>query len=472
MSKGSKSKDRSKKTTVSPPADDSQGSVHPAPAVAAELSGFVDWVLRLDRRQFQWGMAVVLCLCFAVRLYRVSVPETMMFDEVYWGYTAQEIVNHNPVIYDPYAKPPPGLAYEWTHPPLGKLIIALGVEAFGPGTFGLRISSVIFGTISVLLAALISLELFSSYAAALLTAYFLTIETSGFALSRISMVDEHVLCFLLAAFLEYLAWRKRPERVAHLLGAGLGLGLATSTKWNSAFLFLVLGFDAMLLWGRSKLPDRNWVVWFLVAFGIVPPALYLLSYGHFFALGNSLEQFRLLQQQMWIYHSHLKATHTSASETWQWILNLKPVWFHTSIAPDGSSVEVFAIGNHVLLYTGLWAFLWCCKDLFKRTDELLALACFTYLTLWFPWTFSPRLKFFYHYLPAISLLMILCGYVLVLRLERWAASDRIRSRPRAIENCLLFGTLWAATLYPFIAAVPVSPSLDRFFRSTAGVFIF
>lgn len=448
----------------------------PLPPEAAlptpELPRLIRFLLNLSQTQFCLVLGVILVGCFALRISRLTTPESMMFDEIYWGFTAQEIVNGNPSIYDPYAKPPAGLAYEWTHPPLGKLLIALGVKAFGPGSFGLRISSVIFGTAAVWLASLIALELFGSYAMAIVTAYLLSIETTGLALSRISMVDVHGLFFMLAGFLEYIRWRREPQKLLHLLTAGFGLGLAAAVKWNSAFLFLILGLDAVLQWGRGRLPDRNWLLWFAATFGVIPVSVYVLSYAHFFHLGNSFEQLRELQQQMWYYHTTLKATHSSSSETWQWILNLKPVWFHTALLPDGRQEEVFAIGNHIILYLGLAAFLWCCRRLTKQWNELLALLCVTYLVLWFPWTFSPRLKFFYHYLPGISFLCIIASFMLVQQLKDWVAKSATGRRPKGIETWLVLATVCTVVLYPFVAAAPVSQSVDGFFRRTAGVFLF
>ena len=72
-----------------------------------------------------------------------TVPEepswynSMYFDEIYHGRTAYEHL-HN--IYP----------YEITHPPLGKLLIALGVELFGMTPFGYRSMGTLFGVLMLL----------------------------------------------------------------------------------------------------------------------------------------------------------------------------------------------------------------------------------------------------------------------------------------------------------------------------------
>lgn len=54
------------------------------------------------------------------------------FDEIYHARTAYEIAH--------------GMSnYEWTHPPLGKVFISLGVRMFGMNPFGWRIIGVLFG---------------------------------------------------------------------------------------------------------------------------------------------------------------------------------------------------------------------------------------------------------------------------------------------------------------------------------------
>ena len=67
-----------------------------------------------------------------------TVPEApsyfngMIFDEIYHARTAYENIHNLSV-------------YEWTHPPLGKLIIALGILIFGMKPFGWRIMGALFG---------------------------------------------------------------------------------------------------------------------------------------------------------------------------------------------------------------------------------------------------------------------------------------------------------------------------------------
>src|SRR5437016_299889 len=80
----------------------------PAPVVVRPQWSSQDWVI----------LAVIVLATFLLHVWRLQIPNEQIFDEVYHARTAQEYLN--------------GLEpYEWTHPPLGKLLIAIGVWAFG-----------------------------------------------------------------------------------------------------------------------------------------------------------------------------------------------------------------------------------------------------------------------------------------------------------------------------------------------------
>jgi hypothetical protein len=51
-------------------------------------------------------LAVILAEAAGVRFCRLEVPDGYYFDEVYYGYTARQMLAHNRDIYDPNAKAP------------------------------------------------------------------------------------------------------------------------------------------------------------------------------------------------------------------------------------------------------------------------------------------------------------------------------------------------------------------------------
>src|SRR3989304_7304184 len=69
-------------------------------------------------------LILILLLAAILRLYRLDFPNKYVFDEVYHAFTAKEFLAGRKVAWEWWTTPPPGVAYEWTHPPLAKEIMA------------------------------------------------------------------------------------------------------------------------------------------------------------------------------------------------------------------------------------------------------------------------------------------------------------------------------------------------------------
>ena len=402
-------------------------------------------------------LLAILALCAVIRLYRLGAPEGYHYDERYHAFTAARMAEGDRRVYDPWAKPPADVSYEWTHPPLGKLAMAAGVLALGDTEHGWRISSVIFGVGVVALAAWLALLLFGP-AESLLTAWLLTFEGLVFVQSRIAMIDIHLTFFVLLSLFFYARWHARPESPRDLLLAGLGAGLALATKWSAVYLFVILAVDLARAWIRRGLaPGRNWIAWLALAFVVIPAAVYLGSYAQFFALGYTSSDFVRLQEQMLGYHMRLEATHAYAAGPLEWILDLRPTWFYVSYRPD-EIANVYNLGNHVVFYGGLWGAVWCARRLVRHGGWGLSIVLLAYLLLWVPWLLSPRISFFYHYTPAVPFLCILlavalCGH------NRDATSGRVLHASHAATNVAAAAAVWFVVFYPFLAAVYVPKPL-------------
>ena len=77
-----------------------------------------------------------------------------IFDEIYYARSAQEYIHHLP-------------QFEWTHPPLSKLILTLGALVYRVDPIGARLASALFGTLTVPLLYAFAKRLFSSTPAAI-----------------------------------------------------------------------------------------------------------------------------------------------------------------------------------------------------------------------------------------------------------------------------------------------------------------
>src|SRR3990167_6791342 len=93
---------------------------------------------------------LILIIGFVVRIWRLGIPASYIFDEVYHVPSLRAFSQNNPAAFDVYAQAPePNTAYDWLHPPLAKLIQAGSVLVLGDNSFGWRFPSAVFGMLAI-----------------------------------------------------------------------------------------------------------------------------------------------------------------------------------------------------------------------------------------------------------------------------------------------------------------------------------
>lgn len=364
-------------------------------------------------RRRETRLVPIVCLLFfalslGLYLVRLGHPPRYMYDEAYHAYTAQELVKGNRSAYwyeDGNVMVVNGqeLHTTWTHPPLSRDIIQIGIHLFGDNTFGWRVMSAVFGAIGVVALFLLANLLFN-FRIALFAAGLLLFDCLWFVQSRIAMLDIFLATFLLLAYLAFAAYLLREKgRHGFLVLTGLALGLALATKWSAIYSCVFLA--GWVLWREGSLARREKSVLSSFAFTVLafvcPAILYTSSYAQFFAMGYNWSQWCQLQVHMWGYHTGLKEGHEWASSWWTWPLILKPVWYHAG-ATAIQIEQVFAMGNPALW----WLFVpvvgwvgWRWKG--NRFDSRHGLLLLGFFGNWLPWALSPRVAFIYHFLPSV-----------------------------------------------------------------------
>jgi dolichyl-phosphate-mannose-protein mannosyltransferase len=169
-------------------------------------------------------IAAVTTIGAGLRFYHLSDPQGFVFDEVYYAKDGCFDAGF------PFAKCQLDSPNEQTftvHPPLGRWIIAGGISLFSKPSdfgcgfsnqmptchpFGFRVASALFGTISVLLVAILALRLFGSALWAGVAGLLLATENLNFVQSRVAMLDIFVTTFVLAGFLFLVLDRQWIER--------------------------------------------------------------------------------------------------------------------------------------------------------------------------------------------------------------------------------------------------------------------
>ncbi len=402
-------------------------------------------------------IAFLTIFSLAIRLYRISEPNHYYFDEVYHAVTAEAFAKNNPAPYDPFSPAPkPGTAYDWLHPPLAKLIQAASIKIIGDVPFAWRFPSLVVGTAIIPATFLLAYILFGPIAA-MFAATTIAFENLTFVMSRITMNDVFVTFFVVCSFIFTAIYFKNPK-LKYLLFTSIFLGLSVASKWTglyaigAVFLFLLLGNI------KEKRIDSRLILIFLI-----PAFIYLASYGQFWIQGHSIQQFIDLHKQIWWYQNKRDLKHSYATTPifcvpqgldgprtfCPWILDARGVYF--SYEQYGQKAGfIYAIGNPLVLWIGIIGISYIIGKYIEERENKYLLVLSGYFVFWFPWIFTPRILFFYHYLPSIPFLAVGMGYCL----------GQIYKTKLMVVSLFIIGLFILAFFYfyPITSGLPIDPA--------------
>lgn len=411
----------------------------------------IDW--RKIKRLATKNKIIILLLIFSllVRFWQLGWPTRFYFDEVYHAFTATEMAKGNVAAWEWWNTPPKGMAYEWTHPPLAKLFMTVGVLIFGEAAFAWRFFGALFGIGCVFLVYLLGKKLFNQKVA-LFASFLFAFDGLPLVMSRIGMNDIYLLFFTLLTL-----WLFLRENYSI---AGLTFGLALSSKWTAVYLLPVLGVWWLLKFFQQKKNKRfEWLKQFIIHDSLflilLPIGIYFLSYLPFFTSGHSLNQWWELQHQMWWYHTRLTATHTYQSSALSWPILARPVWFFVDYQQKAIA-NIYAMGNPLIWWGGLVSLPFVIWQTLKKRDWQLGLVIFAYLAFFIPWVLSPRIMFIYHYLPSIPFLCLFLGWTLE---KFW----KKKQSQLLITSYLLLITITSLFFYPHWIGIHVPKWLDNLY---------
>src|SRR5580692_8869994 len=201
------------------------------------------------------AMASLLALAaLAILLPGLGRPKAMFFDEGYFVPEARALLQGVP---NPEPHAPP-----LAKPPLGKLILAIGMKAAGDNSFGWRIAGGICGALTVSAVYLWALLLLQDTSLAFLAAGLALFNNFLFVMSRIATVDVFLMFFLMWSLVAFSAALVLPvkagtRRLLFCL-AGVLVGLGGACKWNAVdtLAVYILVASVLLLVSHSRLAIR------------------------------------------------------------------------------------------------------------------------------------------------------------------------------------------------------------------------
>lgn len=218
----------------------------------------------MTRRDYWYAAGLSFCSLVLCGI-RYWYPPERYFDEVYYPRSAAEYLLWRP-------------QYEWTHPPLSKLLIAGSMllwggmgSPLGNTSYGWRFANVVVGAAIVFLLYAFAKRLTNSTAFACIAAGLLVLDGFHFAQARIATPEIAVAFFsLLVLYAFYRYWMQNSERAAEeapplrrilpiaaasiILGTGLAIGLiGASARQSGAAVALMAAFFVLVLYAIGRL---------------------------------------------------------------------------------------------------------------------------------------------------------------------------------------------------------------------------
>ena len=376
---------------------------------------------------------------------QISNLNSTYFDEIYFARTAYE-----------YTK---GLnTYEWTHPPLGKLIQAIPIfitKNMSP--FNYRIMGNIAGIMMLIVIYFLTKEILKKRKYAIAATVMMMFDTFHFVQTRMGTIDSHLVLFIMISAY-YMIKYYNHNKNSHLILSSIFFTLAICTKWTGFYLGIALTIIYLIIMLKDKKNIINYIIKGFSLFIIIPTFIYFSIYYLFpnnLYKTNNIKNIISEQQKMYEYHSRLKATHPFTSKWYEWPISYKPVWYYTESRDNNKKETITGVGNIIIWWFGILSTLYITiKAILKKDKNSIILLIFI-LSLWLPYAFINRIMFQYHYFTTIPFVILANTYLL----KDISEKKHIKY---LIPTYLLAVILFFVIYYPVISGIPVDSNyIDR-----------
>ena len=190
-------------------------------------------------------MGLILLTTAATRLAWLNSPDrALVFDETYYVNAARRILGWTVAAGSPYADSPAGIDPNSEHPPLGKVLIAASMRAFGDNPLGWRFPSLVAGLVVVLAVYLLVRSTGRGPWLAVYAAGVVMLDNLLLVHSRIATLDVLFLAPLMVGAV--LVLRRQ------WWWAGVACGLAVLVKVPAVFGLLALVVLVLVLPGGGR----------------------------------------------------------------------------------------------------------------------------------------------------------------------------------------------------------------------------
>ncbi len=433
------------------------------------------------------------------------------FDEVYHARTALEQLNGWSI-------------YEQTHPPLGKILISLGIQLFGLSPFGWRFMGALAGVLMVPAMYVFGKFLFKKTKWAAMLAMLMSLDFMHYTQTRIATIDSFSVLFIILMYLfMYIFLQqdfydgKRGITYTSLALSGIFFGIGAAIKWiciyagaGLAVLFFGRLFkefirmraakeelaqhgdeDALYLYRYAHIVSGYWkktaclIGFCMIFFVLVPLAIYILSYIPYIGTPGQpeglLQIFWQNQQYIFKYHSDYVLDqveiHPYQSAWYTWPFIGRPIFYYMGMyLEEGMASGISAFGNPAIWWFGIFAVGWAATTLYlkkthssvlqeQRGDTSRWFVIIAMLAQFLPWVFVTRSTYIYHYFATTPFLMMCIVYFFRDMEILHEGTKAVKIAPYAyIGICLILFVVF----YPLLTGIPVSIEHAQFCRWLPG----
>ncbi len=302
-----------------------------------------------------------------------------------------------------------------THPPAGKMVVALSVSLFGNSPWGWRAANALVGTALVPLTYLLARRLFLSRFGASIAAGLILCEGFYLVASRLAMINivyvtSSACAYLfLWRFVEETDSRKRRLDLA-AMGVALGLFVGTKVAISEVGVLLVLSVIAIVMIREEVMNSTSSHVYpapirIIAAYGIllcVTAVVYLMFFlPYFHTEWSSIANLIAYHRRVLRRNVGFPRFFENSSPAWSWPLLLSPYAYWKRDLVNGNT-EVIWCGGNPLLWWGIPSAVLIASFRASARKSLawlfIVVGYLFFFVMWFP---IHRYLFIYCYMPAL-----------------------------------------------------------------------